>query len=80
MAIFNSQIRNKKTDLDIPHISIIYCICLEDVIERTLPRHMFLLEKNISEISLIIFSFATEISYNTSCYKTNRFDEHHVEF
>jgi hypothetical protein len=78
MAIFNSQIRNKKTNLDIRHISIIYYICLEDVIERMLPMHMFLLEKqcdgNVSEISLIIFSFVVEISYSTSCYKSNWFD------
>ncbi len=46
MAIFNSQIRNKKTNLDIPHISVIYCICLKDVIEKTLPKHMSLLGKN----------------------------------
>jgi hypothetical protein len=47
MAIFNNQIRNKEIDLDIAHISVIYCICLEDIIERTLPRHMSLLEKNM---------------------------------
>jgi hypothetical protein len=47
MAIFNNQIRNKEIDLDIAHISVIYCICLEDIIERMLPRHMSLLEKNM---------------------------------
>jgi hypothetical protein len=84
MAIFNSQIRNKKTNLDMPHISVIYCICLEDVIERMLPMHMFLLEKqcdgNVSETSLIIFNSVAEISYSTSCYKLDWFDEHHDEF
>jgi hypothetical protein len=53
MATFSSQIRNKKTNLDIPHISVIYCICLEDVIERTLPKHMSLLEKkHVMEMSM----------------------------
>jgi len=85
MAIFSNQIRNKKIDLDISHISAIYYICLEDIIERTLPKHMSLLEKktcdgNVHEISLIISSFVTEVSHNTNCCKRNRFDEHHVEF
>jgi hypothetical protein len=47
MAIFSSQIRNKETNLDIAHISVIYCICLEDVIERRLAKPMSLLEKNM---------------------------------
>jgi hypothetical protein len=44
---------------------------------------MSLLEKkcdgNVCEI-LIISSSAIEVSYNTNCCKTNKFDEHHVEF
>jgi len=53
MAIFNSRIKNKETNLDIPHISIIYCICLEDVIERTLPTHMFFVgKKHVMEMSM----------------------------
>jgi hypothetical protein len=47
MAIFSNQIRNKETNLDIDHISVIYCICLEDVIERMLPKPRSLLEKNM---------------------------------
>jgi len=34
---------------------------------------------NVWEI-LIISSFVIEVSYNTNYYKTNWFDEHHVEF
>jgi len=53
MATFSSQIRNKNTNLDIPHISVIYCICLEDVIERMLPMQMSLLEKkHVMEMSM----------------------------
>jgi hypothetical protein len=53
MAIFSNQIRNKETDLDITHISVIYYICLEDIIERTLPRAMSLLEKkHVMEMSV----------------------------
>jgi len=53
MATFSSQIRNKKIDLDIPHISVIYCIRLEDVIERMLPMHMSLLgKKHVMEMTM----------------------------